>query len=32
MNTADVGALATEAVDFFIEAVDQIPFGRPVDA
>jgi uncharacterized protein (TIGR03086 family) len=25
MNTADVGALATEAVDFFIEAVEQIP-------
>ena len=24
-NTADVGALATEAVDFFIEAVEQIP-------
>ncbi|HUB55027.1 MAG TPA: TIGR03086 family metal-binding protein [Mycobacterium sp.] len=25
MNTADVGALAAEAVDFFIEAVEQIP-------
>ena len=25
MNSADVGARATEAVDFFIEAVEQIP-------
>jgi uncharacterized protein (TIGR03086 family) len=25
MNTADVGALATEAVDFFVETVEQIP-------
>jgi uncharacterized protein (TIGR03086 family) len=25
MNTADVGALATEAVDFFIKPVEQIP-------
>jgi uncharacterized protein (TIGR03086 family) len=25
MNTADAGALATEAVDFFIEGVEQIP-------
>jgi uncharacterized protein (TIGR03086 family) len=25
MNTADVGALATGAVDFFVEAVEQIP-------
>ena len=25
MNTADIGALAAEAVDFFIQAVEQIP-------
>jgi uncharacterized protein (TIGR03086 family) len=25
MNTADIGARATEAVDFFIDAVEQIP-------